>query len=229
MRLSRTIAISLLLALSSICLVRPTSAQETTESSLFFELLRYDLEREIARRLLGEGRWSVLEAARFEMDLYSKGFRPHWDQTDSGLEDVEDDLLHCATKFWQERLERRWRVEERRDLLRARFRQENAASAHHAGGIDEPRSKTGLDVSPRVRLGSHSWLGVRLRVSGSPSRFLSRTALYVNQSVDGQGLALQMTYGDRTTKAFVAFRSDHERLGRVAEVGVRVTLGAQVF
>lgn len=172
-------------------------------------------QRQAFRELLGESRWSRLRAARFDYELYEHAMGRQLDDMPHKREEVTDSLVHCTAKLWRELLEQRLRLEERRDGLRERMRGKALAS--------EDDSRRGLAMSPRLRVGSNSSVGLKFHLRDASRPHLSRFAVRLAHDVGGPDLNLKLTYDAAQAEAFLALHADHRELGRTAALGLRIT------
>ena len=148
---------------------------------------RTDLrQRSALRDALGYDRWRRLGDARFQLQLrHLQGYSEHRDLRDLPMiyEQVEDSLRSNFGKLARDYLEERLGVDDmidrKRDRLRSRFR-------GGEGGDDEQRSG-GLRISPRLSLGSSSYLGAKFQLRSSP--MLSRFGLRVSHAFDSDEMA----------------------------------------
>lgn len=165
-------------------------------------------QRRLAEDLLGRERWRQLQEARFEIYLHTLDLTRELSDDPRRQHEVGRVLVRSLLKSSQEALERRLRLEERRDALRDRFRRRAAG----AGG------RRGLDVTPRFRLDSRFWLGAKLRLRGRGSHFLAHADLRLGSELDGRNPSIKLAFMDHTRHGFLVYHLDHRQRGEAIEL-----------
>lgn len=204
-------------ALVLLALSTPTVAAsgKTPRSPLAAELKAQEKQRRIVEDLLGPDRWRHLDAARFRIGLRDHPFTPELAADPDLHDEVAGILMRSIGRMAQKGLQRRFRLYERRDALRARLRASDGRRS------DEGASgRAGLDVSPRLRLGDRPWVGAKLRLRGTGDGFWSRTSLRLGSELDGSDPSVKLAFKGWTRRGFLAYHPDHPRRGEVLELQI---------
>ena len=197
------------LVLLALCAGAAGAWETSTNSQLGLER-----QRRLVKELLGRERWRQLEAARFQIHLHDLGFTPELSDNPARHDEVGRVLLRSLLKASQESVERRLRLEERRDALRGRYRRRKTDAESWT------TSRPSLDVSPRVHLDSRLWLGAKLRLPGIGSRFWSHTDLRLGSELDGQNPSLKLAFMDHARHGFLVYHANHRQRGEAIELRI---------
>ena len=198
--------------LLALLLIAGSAAAATSGAA---EIEAAERERRFVEELLGPDRWRRLDAARFRIGLHEHAFTPGLSTNPAVHDEVARILARSVGKIVQKGLQRRFRLYERRDAFRARLRESRGTPERSSG-------RTGLDVSPRLRLGDRPWLGVKLGLRGDGLRSL--TSLRFGSELDGGDPSVKLELKGSARRAFVAFHADHPRRGRTIELQLGLTL-----
>jgi hypothetical protein len=179
---------------------------------------RADLrQRSALREVLGYDRWRRLGDARFQLQLRQlQGYSEHRDLRDLPIiyEQVEDSLSSNFRKLARDYVEQRLGLDEMIERKRERLR-----SRLHGDG-DGEESSSGLRISPRLSLGSNSYLGAKFQLRSSP--FLRRFGLRVSHSFDSDEMALKLMYEKGEQRFFVEHRFDDPDRGDTTAFSLRL-------
>lgn len=178
---------------------------------LRLEIVRERIQRQFLEELLGRSRWQRLNDARFELELLERNQQASLDHDPARADAIKKAFRHCGAKLAREYVEKRLRLEERRDHLRDRIQKRDG----------EGGTGSSLDISPRIRVGSRSSLGARLRWRSARSRVMSGLALNLIRDLSGDNVNLGLSYRDPKLEVFLSLHSDHRDLGRAGEFGMR--------
>ena len=177
------------------------------------ELPREKTQRRVLQELLGRDRWRQLEKARFKIALRESGMTPALSELRDEQEEVADILLSSLGRIGHKSVLRALRLEERRDDLRTRIREQRHGTA-------EPERAHGpkLKFSPRFRFDGDAWVGAKMRLTGTDSKFWSHTSLRVGSEFDGHNPGVKFAFEDETRRAFLIYYGDHKERGESLEL-----------
>lgn len=170
-----------------------------------------------ARELLGFDRWHRFESARFEMELYQHDFTSSLAERPDRREIVEEIVYDTLVRLSQKSVQRRLRLTERRDEVRARIR------GREVSDLKRSRATPGLDVSPRFRFGSDVSLGAKFSIDGIDSPFWSRVGLRLSHDVGGRDAIAKLDFRDDWRSFYLLYHADHKERGEMVELGIRIS------
>ncbi|MFQ5350481.1 MAG: hypothetical protein ACE5EG_08575, partial [Thermoanaerobaculia bacterium] len=174
------------------------------------------LERMDLRDLLGRERWRQLKTARFRVHLGDLDFTPELPDDPAAHDEVAHILLRSLLKGSQEAVERRLRLEERRDAPRDRLR----GRPLHG---DPPSIRPQLAASPRIHLDHELWLGAKLYLRGTRSSFWSYADLRLGSELDGGNPSVKLAFHDHARHGFVSYHPAHPERGETIELRIGLT------
>lgn len=209
----------ILLCLSVFALCSPlASAQDPisarngiSNKRLDLELPRERKQRRVVKELLGRDRWRRLNQARFWIAVHDDSLTPMLADDRFMYEEVSGILLRTVGRISHKAVLKRLRLVERRDALRERLG-DNPNAESRTGG----RPK--LRVSPRLRYDDSAWLGAKLRLKGTDSRFWSSASLRVGSEFDGSNPGVKLGFEEDSRRAFLVYHGDHRKRGESLEL-----------
>lgn len=180
-------------------------------------------ERSAVQGVLGNDRWRRLGDARFQLQLRElQGYNDQQDLRDLPMvyEQVEDSLRSNFGKLARDYVEERLGFDDWLDRKRDRLRGRSDDSEDEDG--DGERRSSGIRVSPRVSLGSNSYLGAKLQLRSSP--LLSRFGLRMSHAIDGSDMGLKLTYDKGPQRFLLEQRFNHPERGDTIAFSMRMSL-----
>jgi hypothetical protein len=180
-------------------------------------------QRTALREALGYDRWRRLGDARFQLQLRQvQGYNEHRDLRDLPIiyEQVEDSLRSNFGKLARDYLEERLGIDEMLDRKRDRLR--NRWRAEDGDGDSEVREErsSGLRISPRLSLGSSSYLGAKFQLRSSP--LLRRFGLRVSHAFDSDEMSLKLTYDKGPQRFLLEHRFEDPDRGDTTAFSMRM-------
>lgn len=163
-------------------------------------------------QLLGKGRVRELDVARFQLHLAADD----WDLRDLSddsysYEQTKDTVLKTYLKLQREILEESFQIEERLDAwVDRKLGHDRDASRHNMR--TEGRSYK-MRVSPRVSVGSHEYLGVKLRMPYTDNTFFNHFNFRVRHHFDEDRTSFIFKYDADRVYVSMEIEPDLDRYG----------------
>ncbi len=175
------------------------------------DLIAANRQRDYYRSVLGESRWRDLERARFDLDLMELDPTYGWNSELYGRTDRYD-RVSSTFRSNLGKLVRNW-VEHRVGFSRLEEEHREKRNARYRN-LEHPR----LRVSPRASLGHDTYVGIKFRIAGTPSRLLSQMSFSTRQSFDSGATNLRLQWDDGVSRIALQHTVGHEIEGAVTEL-----------
>ena len=171
-------------------------------------------------RLLGKGRARDLDVARFQLHLASDDWDLRELNDDSySYEQTKDTVLKTYLKLQREILEESFQIEQRLDAWVDRKLGSDREANRHNLRVDGRSYK--MRVSPRVSVGSHDYLGVKLRMPYTGSTFFNHLNFRVRHHFDEDRTSFIFKYDADRVYVSMEIEPDLDRYGDQVGITLR--------
>lgn len=173
-------------------------------------------------RLLGKGRVRRLDEARFQLHLAADDWDLRDLDDDPTYERTKDAVLSSYLKIQREILEDAFQIEERLDAWVDRKLYGDDADRRDSRRPSERERSYKLRISPRISVGSHDYLGVKLRMPYTGHEFFDRLSFRMRHHFDEDRPSYILKYDSDDIFVDLEFEPGLEFVGDQVSLSLRL-------